>query len=350
MPRSNRSSPNHVVTAADDDHDELSPSPCPVSSPWPQAATTAHSTRTLRSHRTRAQNKPQAQVKAAATPTQPAASTKRPKPPRPTPRRANKHASESTNPALVTQNRRSKRPRTPAPPEQHSEDGEGKLESERKDEEPRPLSRHRSRSRSLSIIPTVDMPPLTYPAPDDCAVRALGLPQSSRPGAATLSLNRDHLIRMREGHFARARPTRKKDKNRDWKNLTISEAAWARLEEIGCVTKGRAWTAQEGYDDDGNPVKPDLPYVILTKLVIASSPRKMLTLNQIYQAMEERWPYFKKLGQTFRNSIRHNLSMNPAFINVERPLSEGGLGTGKGGYWKVSENSTRIGPKSRIPR
>lgn len=28
-------------------------------------------------------------------------------------------------------------------------------------------------------------------------------------------------------------------------------------------------------------VKPDLPYVLLTKLVIASSPRKMLTLNQV---------------------------------------------------------------------
>lgn len=41
---------------------------------------------------------------------------------------------------------------------------------------------------------------------------------------------------------------------------------------------------------------------------------------------------------TMQNSIRHNLSMNPAFINVERPLSEGGLGTGKGGYWKVSED------------
>lgn len=28
-------------------------------------------------------------------------------------------------------------------------------------------------------------------------------------------------------------------------------------------------------------VKPELPYVMLTKLVIASSPRKMLTLNQV---------------------------------------------------------------------
>jgi hypothetical protein len=96
------------------------------------------------------------------------------------------------------------------------------------------------------------MPPLTHPAPDDAAVRALGLAQSSRPGAATLSLNRDHLIRMREGHFTRARPGRKKDAGRNWKNLTMSEAAWTRLEEIGCVTKGRAWTTHEGYDDEGN--------------------------------------------------------------------------------------------------
>lgn len=98
-------------------------------------------------------------------------------------------------------------------------------------------------------------------------------------------------------------------------------------------------------------VKPDLPYVILTKLVIASSPRKMLTLNQvcvvtapsapwlplrvcvyaadaqqIYQAMEERWPYFKKLGQTFRVSRldRH----------TERPL-----------YSKVWRSTARLGPK-----
>ncbi|BEI91924.1 uncharacterized protein CcaverHIS019_0407440 [Cutaneotrichosporon cavernicola] len=324
MSRYNSHRPSHVM-ASDDEGDELSPWPFPISSPSPQAATTILSTRTLRSHRTRAQSKPQVpQVKAQVTQPQPAASARGPKRSRPTPRRANKHASETTNPAATTdtRSRRSKRPRTPTPLEENSEDDEGERERERdhEAEEPRPLSRHRSRSRSLSVIPTVDMPPLTHPAPDDSAVRALGLLQSSRPGAAALSLNRDHLIRMREGHFARARPTRKKDKNRDWKNLTMSEAAWTRLEEIGCVTKGRSWTAHEGYDDDGNPVKPDLPYVILTKLVIASSPRKMLTLNQ--------------------NSIRHNLSMNPAFVNVERPLSEGGLGTGKGGYWKVSEDTT----------
>jgi hypothetical protein len=74
---------------------------------------------------------------------------------------------------------------------------------------------------------------------------------------------------------------------------------------------------------------------------------------QIYQAIEERWPYFKKLGQTFpvsfnsqfgmwlilvQNSIRHNLSMNPAFVNIERPAHETGFCGGKGGYWRVSDD------------
>lgn len=30
--------------------------------------------------------------------------------------------------------------------------------------------------------------------------------------------------------------------------------------------------------------------------------------------------------------------MNPAFVNVERPATEGGVGTGKGGYWRVSDD------------
>lgn len=36
--------------------------------------------------------------------------------------------------------------------------------------------------------------------------------------------------------------------------------------------------------------------------------------------------------------------MNSAFVNVERPLSEGGMGTGKGGYWRVSEDVSRVIP------
>jgi hypothetical protein len=83
------------------------------------------------------------------------------------------------------------------------------------------------------------------------AVRALGLAQSARPGAGVLSLEHEQLVRMREGHIYRPRPGRKVDADRNWRVLTLSEAAWTRLEEVGCVGKGRAWTAREGYDDHG---------------------------------------------------------------------------------------------------
>lgn len=113
-------------------------------------------------------------------------------------------------------------------------------------------SRDRGReSRQLSVIPTEFMPPLTVPAPDDAAVKTLGIAQSARSGADTLSFEQAQLIRRREGHFFRSRPERKADVGRDWRRLTISEAAWTRLEEIGCISKGRAWTAREGFDEEG---------------------------------------------------------------------------------------------------
>lgn len=113
-------------------------------------------------------------------------------------------------------------------------------------------SRSRSRSRSLSVIPTSDMPPLTLPAPDDAAVRALGLSQSARPGAQPVTLEYEHLVRMREGHFYRPRPTTPPERERNWNELSISEAAWIRLEEAGVINKGRSWTSRIGLDEHGD--------------------------------------------------------------------------------------------------
>jgi hypothetical protein len=95
------------------------------------------------------------------------------------------------------------------------------------------------------------MPPLTHPAPEDAAVRSLGLMQSARPGARPLCFNPEQLVRMREGHFYRPRPERKTDIKRNWRLLSLSEAIWNGLEETGCITKGKAWTCREGYNDTG---------------------------------------------------------------------------------------------------
>jgi len=93
---------------------------------------------------------------------------------------------------------------------------------------------------------------VTHPKSEDPAVRALGLSQSARPGSRALSFEPEQLIRMREGHFFRPRPERKTDIKRDWRRLSMSEAIWNGLEEAGHVAKGRAWTAREGYDEEGN--------------------------------------------------------------------------------------------------
>ena len=36
-----------------------------------------------------------------------------------------------------------------------------------------------------------------------------------------------------------------------------------------------------------------------------------------------------------QNSVRHNLSMNDSFVNLDRLAGE--KGTGKGGFWKVAD-------------
>ena len=127
----------------------------------------------------------------------------------------------------------------------------------------RDRSSSRSRSRSLSVIPTSDMPPLTLPAPDDAAVRALGLTQSAKPGAQPVTLEYEHLVRMREGHFYRPRPTTPPERERNWNELSISEAAWIRLEEAGVINKGRSWTSRIGLDENG-----DREYTVHTRPLI----------------------------------------------------------------------------------
>ena len=115
--------------------------------------------------------------------------------------------------------------------------------------------------------------------------------------------------------------------------------------------------------------KPNYPLPTLIKLAIYDSPRGRLTLQEIYQALEDRFEWFRQrtdelswkvsppgrqggpaeLTTRLQNSIRHNLSLRKCFLKVQRPITE----PGKGSYWMIDltqgEGNKRVRKRNKKP-
>lgn len=76
-------------------------------------------------------------------------------------------------------------------------------------------------------------------------------------------------------------------------------------------------------------VKPALSYIALIAKAILESNQKRLSLGSIYSWIEKNYPYYVNKGQGWRNSVRHNLSLNDCFIKAGR------CEDGKGNYWAI---------------
>lgn len=75
-------------------------------------------------------------------------------------------------------------------------------------------------------------------------------------------------------------------------------------------------------------VRPPFTYASLIRQAIIESDDKQLTLNEIYNYFMKTFAYFRKNAATWKNAVRHNLSLHKCFVRVENV---------KGAVWTVDE-------------
>ncbi|XP_067269824.1 forkhead box protein P3a [Pseudorasbora parva] len=75
-------------------------------------------------------------------------------------------------------------------------------------------------------------------------------------------------------------------------------------------------------------LRPPFTYASMIRWAILESPEKQLTLNEIYHWFTRMFFYFRHNTATWKNAVRHNLSLHKCFVRVEGR---------KGSVWTVDE-------------
>ncbi|KAH9081936.1 hypothetical protein EDB83DRAFT_2335621 [Lactarius deliciosus] len=89
--------------------------------------------------------------------------------------------------------------------------------------------------------------------------------------------------------------------------------------------------------------RPQHTLPVILRCAILGSTMKRLTIRDIYAAMEEKYPYYRTAGPTWKQSVRHHLSLNRLFERQPRPVTDPGFGS----YWTVNLEAP---PGTKRPR
>ncbi|XP_052791887.1 forkhead box protein fkh-2-like [Mya arenaria] len=95
--------------------------------------------------------------------------------------------------------------------------------------------------------------------------------------------------------------------------------------EVLADLEKKASRAKSAEADD----KPSHSYIALISMAILSTSDQKMLLSDIYQYIMDNFEFYNNEEKPWRNSIRHNLSLNECFIKAGRSDN------GKGNYWTI---------------